>query len=131
MFTRTRELDMYVMLPFLDHHDIHCVVQTNKQAKKEFHERLMNIKRGTFLPIEHLHVSEFANVNYALCVDNKRQDTQEIRMIELCTDTLGSRYMKLYHSNGITITTIYSREFRFQGEDTVLYRIDKRYLKTT
>ena len=131
MFTPLKDTDVWVMLPFLDHMDIHCVIQTNKGVYKEFYERLLFLKRFTFRSIEHLHVSEFDHIKYAMCVDEKREGKQEIQMVEICRDTLGCCFLKLHHSNGTTQTIIYHREFKFQGDDTLLYRIDKRCLETS
>ena len=127
MFTPIKDLDVHMVLPFLDHIDLYRVILTHKKIPVEFHDRLIVLKRFTFRSIEHFHVSELNNIRYAMRVEENMEEgvKQHIRMAELCSDTLGGYFMKLHHSNGTTQTIIYNREFKFRGNDTLVYRLTR------
>jgi hypothetical protein len=132
MFTQIKDVDVYVVLSFLDHLDIHCILQTKKQVYNEYYERLAYIKRFVlFRPIKHLNINEFANIKIMVHTSTNitPHTCANVKSIEIITDNSGEPFIKIHDPNGITETTIYSREFKFVNEDTVVYQVDRRFVK--
>lgn len=142
-FTPLGDLDVFVLLPFLDAKDIHSVTRTNRNVPKEFKEALNRFKHSVFRDIQYFEPCELSRIKYMLNIDldsamdknmntiqefrEKHEETyiSNIKSMELKTDVNGIKYLFILQDDRVCTHVIYYRKMRVIENELAIYCIQK------
>lgn len=141
--TPLSDLDVFVVLPFLDAKDIHYIVLTNKNIPNEFKKALERFKYITFREIQYFEPYELSQIKYMLNVDlesanDKNMNTiqafkekceemyiYKIKSMEIKTDINGIKYLFILHDDRICKHIIYERKMRVIENELAIYCLER------